>query len=102
MPADDGFRLNDDQHFRPSRPEALEHHPEQSVQPVQSRTRMFAFEYGDLLSQGEDFESQIAATSKERPSAKINEKMDSTGTKPILLTCRNAPLAAAGRPFATC
>jgi hypothetical protein len=74
MPADDGFRLNDDQHFRPSRPEALEHHPEQSVQPVQSRTRMFAFEYGDLLSQGEDFESQIAATSKERPEREDQRK----------------------------
>jgi hypothetical protein len=34
----------------------------------------FAFEYGDLLSQGEDFESQIAATSKERPEREDQRK----------------------------
>jgi len=39
--------------------------PEESVEPVQVRPLPFAFEHGDLLSEGEDFESGIAPTANE-------------------------------------
>jgi hypothetical protein len=65
MPADDGLRLHDDEHVGPTEPEAAKGGPEESAQPVQYGPRPFAFEHGDLLSQGEDLESNIAPSAKE-------------------------------------
>jgi hypothetical protein len=39
--------------------------PEEPVQGVQGWPRPFAFEYGDLLSEGEDFEGGIGSTAEE-------------------------------------
>jgi hypothetical protein len=44
---------------------AAEGRPEESVQRVQYWPRPFAFEHGDLLSEGEDFEGGIASTAEE-------------------------------------
>ena len=41
--------------------------PEEPVQTVQGRPRLFAFEHGDLLSEGENFEGGVAATAEEHP-----------------------------------
>jgi hypothetical protein len=39
--------------------------PKESVPGAQSWSRPFAFQHGDLLAEGEDFESGIASTAKE-------------------------------------
>ena len=70
MPADDGLGFHDDQDVGPASPEAAKGGPEESVQPVQYWSRPFAFEHGDLLSEGEDFESGIAPTAKEDPEGR--------------------------------
>ena len=65
VPADDGLGLDDDQDVGPMGPEAAEGRPEEPVEGVQGRPRPFAFEHGDLLSEGEDFEGGIASTAEE-------------------------------------
>ena len=65
MPADEGFGLHDDQDVGPTGPEAAEGGPEEPVQGIQGWPRPFAFEHGDLLSEGEDFEGRIGPTAEE-------------------------------------
>jgi hypothetical protein len=60
MPADDGLGLDDNEDVGPAGPAAAERRPEEPVQGVQCRLRPFSFEHGDLLSEGEDFESGVA------------------------------------------
>jgi hypothetical protein len=62
VPAYDGFGLHDDEDVGPAGPKAAEGRSEESVQRVQYWPRPFAFEHGDLLSEGEDFERGIAST----------------------------------------
>ena len=75
VPADDGLRLDDDKNVRPAGPTAEQNGPKASVQPVQDGPGSFAFEHRDLLSQGEDFKSNIAPTAKENPERR-NEWQD--------------------------
>ena len=65
VPADDGLGLHDDEDVGPAGRKAAEGRPEESVQRVQYWPRPFAFEHGDLLSEGEDFEGGIASTAEE-------------------------------------
>ena len=60
-----GLRSHDDENVRPAGPEAAESGPEESVQPLNVGARTFAFEHRNLLSEGEDFESNITPTAKE-------------------------------------
>jgi hypothetical protein len=65
MPADHRLRLHDDQHVRPSRPRSLQGGPEKPVEAGQCRSRPLAFEYGNLLPEGEHLESGIDAAAEE-------------------------------------
>jgi hypothetical protein len=65
VPADHGFGFHQDQDIRPAGPTPAECRPEQSVPAVQFWSRLFSFQHGDLLSEGEDFEGSIASTAKE-------------------------------------
>ena len=65
MPADHGLGLDNDEDITPARPETVECRSEESIQGVQQWARAFAFEHGDLLSQGKDFKSRIASALEE-------------------------------------
>jgi hypothetical protein len=52
MPADDSLGPNHNERVAPSRPETLQRNPEQAIRVIQSRSRAFALEHGDLLAQG--------------------------------------------------
>jgi hypothetical protein len=61
MPANDCFRLDENQCSPPTGPEPAQHHPEQFVGSSKSRRRMFLFQDSELLSQSQIFQEQIPA-----------------------------------------
>ena len=65
MPADDGLGLDDDEDIGPAGPAAVQRRPEKAVQGVQFGPRPFPFQYGDLLSEGKDFEGCVSPTAEE-------------------------------------
>lgn len=65
MPADDGFRFDDEADIGPRRPKAPKGGPEQPVEKPQSRTRPLALEDGNLLAEGKDFQGHITASAEE-------------------------------------
>ena len=65
MPADDGFRFDEDEDVGPAGPDAVQGDPEEPVERVQRRPRPFPLENGELLSQGENFEGGVAAIAEE-------------------------------------
>ena len=62
--------------------------PEEAVQAIQFWPWPFSFEHGDLLSEGEDFKSSVASTSKEDPEYSKHGE-DELGHEITLLTWRN-------------
>jgi hypothetical protein len=69
--------------------------PKESVQPVQGWARPFAFEHGDLLSEGQDFESRITPTAKEN-SERRKECEDRVDHELTLLTWPNVGFSQQG------
>jgi hypothetical protein len=69
VPADHGVGLHQDQDVRPAGPTLAEWGPEQSFPGVQFWSRPFPFQYGEVLSEGEDFEGGIASTANEDPNS---------------------------------
>jgi len=65
VPANHGLRLHDDQQLGPAGPNLTEACPEEPVQPIQTGTGSFPLEDGDLLSEGEDLQGGVAATTEE-------------------------------------
>jgi hypothetical protein len=63
--ADHSVGFHENQDFAPAGPTLAESRPEESVHGVQCWTQPFPFQHGDLLSEGEDFESGIATAAKE-------------------------------------
>lgn len=57
--------LTDDEDVGPARPPMAQVCPKEPVQPIQDWPRQFAFEHGDLLWEGEDFQSDIAPIAEE-------------------------------------
>jgi len=88
VPAGYGVGHDDDENVLPAGPVAAEGGPEQPVHRVQYRAWPLAFEDGDLLSEGEDFKSSVASTSKEDAEYR-KHGMDELGHEINLLTCRN-------------
>ena len=74
MPADYGVGFHQNQDVGPPGPVAAQRGPEETVQGVQCGARPFAFEYSDLLSEGEDLESGITPTSKKNPDGDKERK----------------------------
>ena len=93
--------LDDDEDLGPTMPEAAQGGPEEPVQGVQGRPRPFAFEHGDLLSQGEDFQGGIASTAKEDPDHGEDGK-DELRHELTLVTRRNRALGSRPPLNATC
>jgi hypothetical protein len=65
VPSDHGVRFDEYQDIRSAGPTPAECCPEQPVQGVQLWPWPFPLQHGDLLSEGEDFESYIASTTEE-------------------------------------
>ena|ERR1035437_383542 len=61
MPANDGFRLHEDQCPFPSRPEPPQDHPEQFVGNGKSRLWPLLFQNAKLLTQRQVFQEEVAA-----------------------------------------
>ena len=60
MPADHGLGLHDDQGVLPVWPQTAERDPERAVRLGQLGAFGFSLQNGQLLSQGEVFESELA------------------------------------------
>ena len=60
--ADHGVGLDDNQDFSPAGPTMAKSGPEESVQGIEFWPWPFSFEHGDLLSEGQNFESGITST----------------------------------------
>jgi hypothetical protein len=88
VPAGYGVGHDDDENVLPAGPVAAEGGPEQPVHRVQYRAWPLAFEDGDLLSEGEDFKSSVASTSKEDAEYRKHGE-DELGHEITLLTWRN-------------
>ena len=65
VPADDGLRLNDHEDIDPAGPYAGPDGPEEPVQPIETGTRPFPFEDGDLLSESQNLHRKVTPTAEE-------------------------------------
>lgn len=86
MPANDGFRLDENQYLLPPRPEPPQHHPEQFVRKSEPRLRILLFQDGKLLPKSQVFQKQVAAGAKE--SGKQDRQKSQQVQHEISLTCR--------------
>ncbi len=64
VPTNDSLRLDEDQRPFPSRPKPPQDYPEQFVRSGKARLRMPLFQDGELLSQSQILQKQIAARSR--------------------------------------
>src|SRR5215831_21001313 len=78
MPADDGLRLHDHQHARPFGPPTAEAEPEQTTPKAQAGSGVLALEDADLLSQGNQLQSQFMSRAEEgtEPRKRRQKKPD--------------------------
>ena len=76
MPGDNGFWFDNDQDVAPSMPKTAEQIPKYSILGSQPRARNFSFEHGQLLTEGKDLETEVAAGTEESAEAgeEANEK----------------------------
>jgi hypothetical protein len=65
VPANHGLGPHDNENVGPAGPETAESRTEDSVQRVQVWPGSLAFQNGDLLSEGKDFERRVASTAEE-------------------------------------
>ncbi len=65
MPADHGFRQDENECILPLRPETSNYNPEQFVERTKLRPGMLAFQHRELLAEGEVFQQQAAASAKD-------------------------------------
>ena len=65
MPCDDGFWFDNQDDIGPAWPKAAEGGPEEPVAGVQVWPRALAFENGELLPEGQDFQGGIGSRTEE-------------------------------------
>ena len=65
MPADNGFRLDDDERVDPSIPEGAQRHPEEPVAAFEAGPRTPPLEDGELLAQRENLQTEVVAGANE-------------------------------------
>jgi len=66
MPAHDGLGLDQNERIAPSRPEPAQRAPKHAIKVIETRPRMFAFEHGNLLAQGEYLQTEVMTCAKKR------------------------------------
>ena len=65
MPADDRFRLDNEERIFSARPGSPQDCPEEPIQKAQLRPRPFPFQNGHLLAKGKDLDSDVRTTLEE-------------------------------------
>lgn len=65
MPANNGFRLDDDERVGPSIPERAQRHPEEPVAAFEAGPGMLALEHRELLAQDENLQTEVVAGAEE-------------------------------------
>ena len=83
VPADDGLRLDDDQRIFPTGPAVAQCDPEQAIQRPYGRPGALAFEHGELLSEGEDFQRRFSAREKENADTAKRARMKAITNEPL-------------------
>ena len=68
VPADDGFRRDQDEGLLPSRPDPPSNHPSELIEKPETRARMSTFQRDELLTQSEILEKETLPSAKERTS----------------------------------
>ena len=64
VPADDGFRCDDDEGLLPSRPDPPSDYPEELIEEVEARARMSTLQRDELLTQSEILEKETSPPAK--------------------------------------
>ena len=64
MPADDGFRRDDDEGLFPSRPDPTSNHPEKFIEEAEARARMSTLQRNELLTQSKILEKETLPSAK--------------------------------------
>jgi len=65
VPADDGFRRDDEEGLLPSLPDAPSDYPEELVEEAEPRARMSTFQHGELLPEHEILQNKIPTATEE-------------------------------------
>jgi hypothetical protein len=65
VPADDGFRHDDDEGLLPSRPDPPSDYPEELIEEAEARARMSTLQHDELLTQHEILEEESLPPAKE-------------------------------------
>jgi hypothetical protein len=65
VPADDGFRRDQDEGLLPSRPDPPSNHPEELIEKHETRARTSTFQRDELLTQSEILEKETLPPAKE-------------------------------------
>jgi hypothetical protein len=65
VPADDGFRRDDDEGLFPSRPDPPSDHPEELIEKAETWARMSTLQRDELLTQREILEEESSPPAKE-------------------------------------
>ena len=79
VPGDDGLRLHEDQRRSPSGPDARQHDPEPPVRPREPDSlRSRALQHVKLVPQGQDFEVERRARTRQRSEVSRSERSTET------------------------
>lgn len=65
MPADDGFRCDDEESLFPTGPDPPSDYPEELIEKPETRARMSTFQRDELLTQSEILEKETLPSAKE-------------------------------------
>jgi len=65
VPADYGFRRDDDEGLLPNRPDPPSNHPEELIEKPETRARMSTLQRDELLTQSEILEKETSPPAKE-------------------------------------
>jgi len=65
VPADDGFRRDQDERILPSRPDPPSDYPEELIEKPETRARMSTLQHDELLTQSEILEKETLPPAKE-------------------------------------
>ncbi len=65
VPADDGFRRDDDKRLLPRRPDPPSDYPEELIEKPETRARMSTLQSEELLTQSEIFEKETLPSATE-------------------------------------
>ena len=65
VPADDGFRRDQDEGLLPSRPDPPNNHPEEPIEKPETRARMSTLQHDELLTQCEILEKETVPSAKD-------------------------------------